>query len=252
MVLKIEQGWSGSKVQLIDNRIVKYGGERLLKQGIKQQWFSGFAAIGVPKIFELGPPLVMEYVKGKTFWEWLPYAGPAEIEKVGVTLVEFVESNLARSTLQTFSRSVFDQKFYSSIENLPEWDFESLQHKWRGFQQKEVYLPVGPTHGDLTFSNIIFADRIWLIDFLDCYIESPILDLIKLRQDTKENIICGDCVRAGPVLGKLDEYFSNLLKKLGYESLYPLLQTLNLVRILPYVKKTKNYLPILEKIKWLK
>jgi len=39
-------------------------------------------------------------------------------------------------------------------------------------------------HGDLTFTNIIFnKNRLYLIDFLDCFIDSFLCDLIKLKQD---------------------------------------------------------------------
>ena len=39
-------------------------------------------------------------------------------------------------------------------------------------------------HGDLTFTNIIFnKNRLYYIDFLDCFIDSFLCDLIKLKQD---------------------------------------------------------------------
>jgi aminoglycoside/choline kinase family phosphotransferase len=48
-------------------------------------------------------------------------------------------------------------------------------------------IPIGLCHGDLTLSNILVqehqGDRIVLIDFLDSFIESPLADLAKLRQD---------------------------------------------------------------------
>ena len=39
-------------------------------------------------------------------------------------------------------------------------------------------------HGDLTCTNIIFnKNRLYYIDFLDCFIDSFLCDLIKLKQD---------------------------------------------------------------------
>ena len=39
-------------------------------------------------------------------------------------------------------------------------------------------------HGDLTFTNIIFnKNRLYYIDFLDCFIDSFLCDLVKLKQD---------------------------------------------------------------------
>ena len=40
-------------------------------------------------------------------------------------------------------------------------------------------------HGDLTLSNLIFKNNeIYCIDFLDSFIDSPIIDLVKLKQDS--------------------------------------------------------------------
>ena len=47
---------------------------------------------------------------------------------------------------------------------------------------------MGISHGDLTFSNILIDDHkdsICLIDFLDSFIETPLFDIVKIRQDTK-------------------------------------------------------------------
>ena len=39
-------------------------------------------------------------------------------------------------------------------------------------------------HGDLTLTNFIFnKNRLYYIDFLDCFIDSFLCDLIKLKQD---------------------------------------------------------------------
>ncbi len=46
----------------------------------------------------------------------------------------------------------------------------------------------GRCHGDLTFANMVFRDHggeILLLDFLDPYIEAPILDFVKLLQETR-------------------------------------------------------------------
>ena len=52
---------------------------------------------------------------------------------------------------------------------------------------RAISIPIGFCHGDLTFSNIMFAlddNQVGLIDFLDSFIETPLIDLVKLRQDT--------------------------------------------------------------------
>ena len=54
----------------------------------------------------------------------------------------------------------------------------------------KISIICGFNHGDLTFSNILYdIDNgiIYLIDFLDNIIETPINDIVKLIQETKHN-----------------------------------------------------------------
>jgi hypothetical protein len=49
-----------------------------------------------------------------------------------------------------------------------------------------VLFPIGTCHGDFTLSNMLLTDRgIFLIDFLDTWIESPVLDISKLNQEAQ-------------------------------------------------------------------
>ena len=46
-------------------------------------------------------------------------------------------------------------------------------------------LNVGICHGDLTFSNMIFSNKVIMIDFLPVFHETPIQDLVKLMQEVR-------------------------------------------------------------------
>jgi len=100
---------------------------------------------------------------------------------------------------------------------------------------------VGNCHGDMTLSNMIFGKDIYLIDFLDSYIESPTLDLIKLRQDThlywSLNMIdkTTDLTKIKLGLNYIDNWILDNYKIEDYE----LLQIINLLRIYPYTKDEK-------------
>ena len=102
-------------------------------------------------------------------------------------------------------------------------------------------------HGDLTLSNILFnGNNYYLIDFLDSFIETPLMDIVKLRQDTaylwsplmytgtydvtRLNIICNKIDR------DLDKYFSQYE---WYRRYYDMFQLLNFFRILQYAKEEK-------------
>jgi thiamine kinase-like enzyme len=120
-----------------------------------------------------------------------------------------------------------------------------------GADYLEVY--TGKCHGDMTLSNMIFKDDdVYLIDFLDSYIESPTMDLIKLRQDThlhwSFNMI--DVKKSDLMKSKIAlEYIDNWITDTYDMTNYKILQIINLVRIFPYATdiKIKNF--IHEKIK---
>ena len=109
-----------------------------------------------------------------------------------------------------------------------------------------VKIKVGMSHGDMTLSNMIFAEDIYLIDFLDSYIESPTMDIVKLRQDTHlywslnmvNNVIDLTKIKLG--LNYVDNWITDNYPVEDYE----LFQIINLLRIYPYTTddKIKLYL----------
>lgn len=110
-------------------------------------------------------------------------------------------------------------------------------------QVGNMVLPVGMCHGDLTFSNILFnGNNYYLIDFLDSFIESPLLDIVKIRQDTSylwSTLMYNkpfDKVRLSIISEKIDvaidEYFSGRYQ--WYRDYYMPLQLMNFLRILQY------------------
>jgi len=93
---------------------------------------------------------------------------------------------------------------------------------------------------------MIFAEDIYLIDFLDSYIESPTMDIIKLRQDTHlywslnmvDKVIDLTKIKLG--LQYIDNWLVNNYPIENYE----IFQIINLLRIYPYTNddKIKLYL----------
>ena len=108
---------------------------------------------------------------------------------------------------------------------------------------KEISIPIGICHGDLTFSNILFnGNNYYLIDFLDSFIETPLQDIAKIRQDTAyrwSQLMYTkpyDAVRLRIICDKIDSeidsYFSH--KYEWYRGNYRVVQLMNILRILPY------------------
>jgi hypothetical protein len=107
---------------------------------------------------------------------------------------------------------------------------------------------VGLCHGDLTLSNILFKGRtLYLLDFLDCYVESPLQDIAKIRQDT--NFLWSlqlyqaefNQPRVQIALQYLDQKIDASFQPYEwYRSHYELFQFINLMRVLPYCSESKT------------
>ena len=100
---------------------------------------------------------------------------------------------------------------------------------------------------DLTFSNILFnGNNYYLIDFLDSFIESPLLDMVKIRQDTRYRwstlMYEGefDETRFHIVADTIDHQLDGAFKQYTwYRTFYHTLQLMNFLRILQYAKEKK-------------
>ena len=108
-----------------------------------------------------------------------------------------------------------------------------------------IYIPIGKCHGDLTLSNILFdGGENYLIDFLDSFIESPLIDIVKLRQDTafywSEKMYTNkyDSLRLHLILKILDERICIMASQFAwYDQYYHTFQLMNFWRIMQYATK---------------
>ena len=110
----------------------------------------------------------------------------------------------------------------------------------------KVNIPIGLCHGDLTLSNILIGYNdfnIYLIDFLDSFIETPLFDILKVRQDTSYlwslKLFEHKCDENKIIihLNYIDEIIHTHFKKYQwYEELYDYFQIINLLRVFQYCK----------------
>lgn len=218
--------------------------------------------IRVPQIFELQENadttiIKMQYVYSKNFIEFFEQAGFEQVDYLIGALEYFVEHEISKCELQKVSPKIFQDKFAEikgkcltnplyegnevilSILNRSEQVFNSLP---------ELTMPIGICHGDLTFSNILFnGNNYYLIDFLDSFIETPLQDIVKIRQDTQfrwSQLMYTkpyDATRLRIVCDKIDheihQYFTR--KYQWYSDNYSVVQLMNILRILPYAKEEK-------------
>lgn len=111
-------------------------------------------------------------------------------------------------------------------------------------------VPLGYCHGDLTFENVLtFNGKVYFIDFLDSYINSPFIDISKIYQDIyfkwsfrnqKINVL---------VDIKLDYMKNSLIQelKLSESDIFSieLLLVINILRIIPYTSDSKLKITLL-------
>lgn len=218
--------------------------------------------IRVPQIFELQENadttiIKMQYVYSKNFIEFFEQAGFEQVDYLIGALEYFVEHEISKCELQKVAPKILQDKFAEikgkcltnplyegnevilSILNRSEQVFNSLP---------ELTMPIGICHGDLTFSNILFnGNNYYLIDFLDSFIETPLQDIVKIRQDTQfrwSQLMYTkpyDATRLRIVCDKIDheihQYFTR--KYQWYSDNYSVVQLMNILRILPYAKEEK-------------
>ena len=191
----------------------------------------------------------MPYIMGDKYSEYLVKAGIENVNGFIYSIIGQIDKNMNNAILANIDGESIRNKITdvrSAIKTKMKTDSfieEELDELLKKIPESEI--PIGICHGDLTLSNMIIRnDRIFLIDFLDSFIESPMIDYIKIRQETKfkwslflEKEI--PAYRKNKVIQILN-YFDEILVK-HYENnvyikkWYPFLEKFNLLRILPYV-----------------
>jgi len=234
------RGHSKYKLKLENNLVEKYhhtNDDRPVKSAYKQKGFKSkfFKTPNVLNIERDG--FKMEYISGYSFSQFLTAASKRDLDG----FINKIDGYLKENQITNYDIPI--ELFINKIKSI---DYDSTLLLSKIKNKKTVNVGVGICHGDLTLSNMIFAEDIYLIDFLDSYLESPTMDIVKLRQDTHlhwslnmvENVTDLTKIKLG--LRYIDEFLIN-----NYEvEDYYFLQIINLIRIFPYTndKKTEGWL----------
>ncbi len=233
---------------------------RLKKQAEKQGLFfsSGFKKIRTPEIINLEQSqsscvITMKYIHAQNFVEFFDHAGYEKIDHFTQQVIQFLDWEILKSDTVCISDSILKNKYVSVKENILKSfsDVKAIRtiltKSEKIFDQTtDIYLPISQCHGDFTLSNILFnGDRLFVIDFLDSFVESPLIDMVKIRQDTAfgwSYLMYGntfDRTRHQITLEwidrNLDDYFSRYD---WYNNHYGTFQLMNFLRILQYAHQT--------------
>lgn len=243
-----------------DKKYVK----RLYNQATKQKKASKkeYQYIRVPEIFDIEMNddkmvMRMEYVYSRNFIDHFENAGFEQINYFIKAFDLFIRREVENSEMKSLSFDIVsdkwnDVKFKISENKHISSDIEinEIVNEVDNILQdnsEDIRIPVGVCHGDLTFSNILFnGNNYYLIDFLDSFIESPIMDMVKLRQDTAHLwsplMYTGnyDITRLNIICNKIDKELDKCFRKYDwYSKYYNIFQLLNFLRILQYARDEK-------------
>ena len=232
---------------------------RLAKQIGKQKIFSKMLikGIGCPDIIETGKGkddldyFIMKYAIGKDYRDFLNCSSPEEIMSFTNSIFTYIETMRLTESAHTgveFSQAC-TEKLESIKKNIPDLlFFEFLSNKI--LSMEKINIPTSFCHGDLTLSNILFSNKkIYFLDFLDSYIESWIIDLVKLKQDLFYfwSYLRDDeepSLRFIQASIKIWNSIEEKYREFVFSDEFKILEALNFLRIYPYAKEEKDLLII--------
>ena len=259
-IIKNLNGHSGCVVNLIQRDsstiVSKRSGlktynTRLRKQCKKQSSFVPSYEVYSPKVLAQGLTeglyyFDMEFVQGKTLAEYTDNITISEI-------VDFIRCLFKclywdNHKVSPKAQYIFEQKIFSLEAGLREYSELKLPFAiLKEFDWSKIYKSF--CHGDLTLENILITQdkKLYLIDFLDSFYNSWMIDIAKLLQDLEVKWSFRDETISSNRDLRLQVAKEALLEEIvktqnGYEnlnSIYHLL-LLNLIRIYPYTKDDKT------------
>lgn len=229
--------------------------QRLFAQVEKQRSFKPNSIFFSPEVINVisdreNTYFEMAYVPGEKYSEYFLNCTISDLNQLISNFISFINSELDLSNFVKLSEDIFRDKLMSikpiikSKTNSSSFILKILNR----FENEipSTLIPIGPCHGDLTLSNVIFSNhKLFLIDFLDSFIESPLIDIVKLRQDTKffwslmldTEIPSYQRNKIIQILRYFDTILDNYFKdKDYYRDWYNYLEKFNLIRILPYLE----------------
>lgn len=123
----------------------------------------------------------MEYVPGLSYYDFFSSASVENINFVVETLFSYFDFISSRFRMIDMRNEVLNKLDSLKISS---YYFDYIEYIKGVVADGPLMIPNTFCHGDLSFSNILFhPNRLFFIDFLDCYVDSFLSDLVKLKQD---------------------------------------------------------------------
>ena len=251
------EGHSGCQLLMRGNTVRKISksekyNDRLRLQCEKQRHFVGNETIDIPKTSDIGILeesnlfyFDMEYVEGLKFSEYILEYDMSSLKKKTSEILKFILKNIQEKNIDNSKEKLLDKLLSMKVNR--DVIFDRLKEV---IESENIVIPEGYCHGDMTFENILVEKRIYLIDFLDSYIDSPLIDLAKLRQEFNVHWSYRYTGISGSLSAKLNALSTFVQEEISHElsvetlRSLDILEIINLYRILPYTSEVETYYKI--------
>jgi len=261
MKTDINIGLSGSELKLISGKVIrKYCPTGSFTERFKIQIDKQIKFGSINKDNVLFTPSVlgynnqyfdMQYIPGESYKEFFSKCSKEDLDSIFYSLSLYMKNLL--STSQFWDPTEVKNKILNKTQSL------KTNSKYKNYLvflenicNKTTFnnIPKSSCHGDFSVANMIFfKGRVCCIDFLDSYIDTIIVDLVKLQQDLKH----GWVLDINESNLRIRQSFKYLWDKIysQFNNYYDLeftkiITILNWLRIEPYLKTKKQKL-ILDK-----
>ena len=249
---------------------------RLHKQIEKQENHQRLFNLDIPSVVFKSPItdgkayIIMDYLgNSSTCFTYIVDNNHLVLDRVYEYVKDIIDKYIRYSAYKRIDQSTLVEKTRSIKENIEkaalagffsDREYEFVNQKISYLESEcgkmcSIKVPIGYCHGDLTLSNTLFDlinNKVYLIDFLDSFIETPLFDMIKIRQDTKffwSLKMCNlklDTNKTKIAFNYLDKKLDDHFKQYEFYNsrLYNYFETMNLLRVLQYCKSQdiKEYL----------
>ena len=197
--------------------------------------------------------LLMPYIEGISGDDFSVHSTASIVENISNGFSNYLDNQMK----STYHAEIDQDHFVIKIDEvISQTNSDSLNSVLSEIRKlilrlpKILDFPMGNCHGDLTLSNIILTpeNSIFLIDFLHTFLETPLQDVAKLKQDFIYGWSFRKCHSHLQLKSQIFCQYAYPKKIIELESLYPMqIQVLTLfalARIAPYVRdmKTESWL----------
>ena len=190
----------------------------------------------------------MRFFYGKDMVTHFSSCGVDSIDDFCSRIFKLIQFEIDSSQVEDFRKDMFLNKFHTIKAELTTLNAGRIERYFNALPVDNI--PHGICHGDLSLTNMLvdrLEKKICLIDFLDTFYETPLQDVVKLRQDTKYlwsmlfyNSMY-DSTRYKIVMSYIDKQVENFMSGFRwYQLYYRPFQIMNFLRILPYATGTKR------------